>query len=150
MSDRPKKPAARRGRTAGLHDDERPRGFQPQRMRRLWQDIDRARDGLGLGPGEEPPIPSLWSIAGVVGRLTELASGLLWWKEEEAPPAPSPRLADQPQAEPRDEPTRGETGVCTLAEHGVDLLRQMPILGRLVALVSPKSHDGAQRDTSRR
>ena len=62
-----------RSRRATMRDDERPRGFEPDRMRRLWSDIDRSRDNLGLGT--QPVAPSSWSVGGVVGRATELAVG---------------------------------------------------------------------------
>jgi len=138
MTDRPKRRPAKRGRAAGSHDDDRPRGFQPQRMRRLWQDIDRARDGLGLGPGEEPPSPSSWTITGVLGRVTDLASGVLRWiGTEESPREHSRRDVDRDSSCKRDEPKGSDSPVCALVERSVGILRQVPILGRLVGLVSP-------------
>ncbi|HEY2387049.1 MAG TPA: hypothetical protein VGK30_08820 [Candidatus Binatia bacterium] len=53
-------------------DDDRPRGFEPDRMRRLWDDIDQARDNLGLGP--TPPGSQAWSVFGIVGAAAGLAS----------------------------------------------------------------------------
>ena len=41
-------------------------------MRRLWSDIDHARDNLGLGP--ETATQAEWSMAGAVGYAAELAS----------------------------------------------------------------------------
>ncbi len=43
-------------------------------MRRLWNDIDTARDNLGLGP-ETPPPTSTWSIGGLVSYATDVATG---------------------------------------------------------------------------
>jgi hypothetical protein len=62
---------ARRRRAAG-GDDDRPRGFEPDRMRRLWSDIDQARDNLGLGSA--PADASTWSVLGLVGSAAGLAS----------------------------------------------------------------------------
>jgi hypothetical protein len=61
-----------RSRRATAGDDDRPRGFEPDRMRRLWSDIDQARDNLGLGP--TPTEPSTWSVLGLVGSAAGLAS----------------------------------------------------------------------------
>jgi hypothetical protein len=64
----------RRGRGArgGAGEDDRPRGFEPDRMRRLWDDIDQARDNLGLGP--TPTATQDWSVLGLVGAAAGLAS----------------------------------------------------------------------------
>ena len=42
-------------------------------MRRLWSDIDNARDNLGLGP-EAAASSSAWSVDGVVEYAVALAS----------------------------------------------------------------------------
>ncbi len=42
-------------------------------MQRLWSDIDRSRDNLGLGP-EPVASPSSWSIGAVVRGAAELAT----------------------------------------------------------------------------
>jgi hypothetical protein len=44
-------------------------------MRRLWSDIDHARDNLGLGP--ETAATAEWTMAGVVGYAAELASDVV-------------------------------------------------------------------------
>ncbi len=41
-------------------------------MRRLWDDIDQARDNLGLGP-TEATTPT-WSVLGLVGAAAGLAN----------------------------------------------------------------------------
>lgn len=69
----PRRPRARRSRA----DDERPRGFQPDRMQRLWSDIDSARDNLGLGPATAES--SSWSVGGAVGYAADLAAGAGAW-----------------------------------------------------------------------
>jgi hypothetical protein len=61
------------GNGAGV-DDERPRGFEPDRMRRLWSDIDHARDNLGLGPEVAAADASSSGVAGVVGYAVGLAA----------------------------------------------------------------------------
>lgn len=62
----------KRSRRAASVEDDRPRGFAPDRMRRLWSDIDQARDNLGLGP--VPPSASTWSVLGIVGSAAGIAS----------------------------------------------------------------------------
>jgi hypothetical protein len=57
-----------------MGEDDRPRGFEPDRMRRLWNDIDRSRDNLGLGP-EAAAQPPSWTVGGVVSYAAELATG---------------------------------------------------------------------------
>jgi len=66
----PRRPRSRR---ATPREDDRPRGFEPDRMQRLWSDIDRSRDNLGLGP-EPVASPSSWSIGAVVRGAAELAT----------------------------------------------------------------------------
>jgi len=41
-------------------------------MRRLWDDIDQARDNLGLGP--TPAEPQGWSVFELIGAAAGLAS----------------------------------------------------------------------------
>jgi hypothetical protein len=64
---------APRRRPRRAADDDRPRGFEPDRMRRLWSDIDSARDNLGLGPEAIVAAAPGWTVAGVVGRAATLA-----------------------------------------------------------------------------
>jgi hypothetical protein len=63
-----------RSRRAAAGDDDRPRGFEPDRMRRLWSDIDQARDNLGLGAA--PAETSTWSVLGLVGMASDTAGAL--------------------------------------------------------------------------
>jgi len=41
-------------------------------MRRLWDDIDQARDNLGLGPNAREP--ETWSVFGLVGAAAGFAT----------------------------------------------------------------------------
>lgn len=109
-SARPRK----RRRVRTVQDDDRPRGFQPQRMRRLWNDIDRARDELGLGRAEPTPSAQPWSCAALLHCVTGLpasAIGFLW-----------------------DLPRTGPATVHTVLG-AAPWLRHAPIVGRLIALL---------------
>ncbi len=65
-----------RARRGGSGEDDRPRGFEPDRMRRLWGDIDHARDNLGLGPAADVAAAP-WNIAGTFGYAAALATDAL-------------------------------------------------------------------------
>jgi hypothetical protein len=69
----PRRPRTRRNGS----DDERPRGFHPDRMQRLWSDIDSARDNLGLGGAEVGS--ASWSLGGALGYAAELVTGAGAW-----------------------------------------------------------------------
>ena len=71
----------KRGRTRTPTDDDQPRGFQPTRMRRLWSDIDEARDRLGLGAAEGEPVPS-WDVATLIARALEVTRDATGWMTE--------------------------------------------------------------------
>ena len=139
MTDRPKKQPVKHGRAASSHDDDRPRGFQPQRMRRLWQDIDRARDGLGLSSSKEPQGAESWTMTGLLGRVADLANGVLRWVGAESLGEETCQDVERGSSKGTrsDEPTGDESMACALVERGVSILRQVPILGRFVSLVSP-------------
>ena len=70
----PRRPRARRNGA----DDERSRGFHPDRMERLWSDIDSARDNLGLGPAAAVESSS-WSVGGAVGYAADVAASASAW-----------------------------------------------------------------------
>jgi hypothetical protein len=116
-SARPRK----RRRARAVQDDDRPRGFQPQRMRRLWTDIDQARDKLGLGRAEPSAPMQPWGLAALYHCVTALpasAIGFLW-----------------------DLPRTGPATVRTVL--GVaPWLRQIPIVGRLIALLPDPPSSG--------
>ena len=69
----PRRPRARRN-----GDEERPRGFHPDRMQRLWSDIDSARDNLGLGRAAAVESPA-WSLGGALVYASELVTGAGAW-----------------------------------------------------------------------
>ena len=113
-----------------MRDDDRPRGFEPDRMRRLWSDIDRSRDNLGLGT---QPIASSspWSVGAVVGYAAGLATdavdSVLGWTRVLAAPmrvlaAPSRMLTL---------PTRVLTAPTRAIGEAVPCVRRLPIVGGL-------------------
>ena len=61
----------RRTRPRSVSEDDRPRGYQPQRMQRLWNDIDHARDKLGLGRDADAAGAG-WGMAGLLGCAGEI------------------------------------------------------------------------------
>ena len=82
-------------------------------MRDLWRDIDQAKRKAGLGRAPEPlPTPG-WDLAGVLERATVLATEAAAWVTSSAPIA------------------------LALLASGVDLLRSVPLVGRVVDLVPP-------------
>jgi hypothetical protein len=109
----------------GTEQDDRPRGYETQRMRQLWRDIDESKHKAGLGAASEAPAPSAWDLVGIVERATALAGEAVVWISSTAPAA------------------------CALLAGGSALLRDVPVLGRLMALV-PTEHGGAAAAPSSR
>lgn len=91
--------------------DDRPRGYEAQRMRDLWRDIDQAKRKAGLARTPEPPPEPGWDLAGVLERATVLANEAVAWVASSAPIA------------------------LALVATGADLLRSIPLVGRVVDLV---------------
>lgn len=96
-----------------VESDDRPRGYEAVRMRQLWRDIDDAKHKAGLGP---PPPPkdhasSSWDVTALYDRAAALVGDAAAWVNANAPAA------------------------CTVLATGVELLRGVPVLGRLVELV---------------
>lgn len=88
-------------------------------MRRLWRDIDDARDQLGLDETRAPRAP--WSITALIGcasDLTASVSGVVGG------------LATVPREIVRAAPT-----VVSATLDVAPWLRQVPVLGRLLALL---------------
>ena len=108
-----------------VEPDDRPRGYEAARMRQLWRDIDHAKRKAGLGPAPEPPIASSWDFAAMLEMAATLASDAAAWVSANAPAA------------------------CTLLASGAELLRGVPVVGRLVDLVpvpsSAPSPEGRKR-----
>ena len=98
-------------------------------MRRLWSDIDRSRDDLGLGT--QPIASSPWSVGAVVGYAAGLATdavdSVLGWTRVLAAPmrvlaAPSRTLTL---------PTRVLTAPTRALGEAVPCVRRLPIVGGL-------------------
>ncbi|MEO6026043.1 MAG: hypothetical protein ABIR79_04165 [Candidatus Binatia bacterium] len=81
-------------------------------MRALWREIDHAKRKAGLDPAPEPPPPG-WDITAMIERATALASDAAAWMTSNVPLA-----------------------VALLAT-GAELLRNVPVVGSIVGLVSP-------------
>ncbi len=97
-------------------------------MRRLWNDIDRSRDNLGLGPEAVAPSSS-WSVGGVVRYAAELATDavgtVLGWTRMLAAPmrvlaAPTRVLTS---------PARVLTAPTRAIGDAVPCVRRLPIVG---------------------
>jgi hypothetical protein len=100
-------------RMRGADADDRPRGFEAARMRQLWNDIDAAKRKAGLGRKPEPAPAPGWDVGGVLGRAVSLIGDAAAWVTANAP-----------------------TALALLAT-GADLLRSVPVVGRLVELMPP-------------
>ena len=98
-----------------VEPDDRPRGYEATRMRQVWHDIDHAKHKAGLGPVPEPAAAPTWDFAGVVEWAAVLAGDAAAWVTTNAP-AP-----------------------CAFLASGAELLRGLPIVGRLVDLVATPS-----------
>lgn len=98
-----------------VEPDDRPNGYEAARMRALWRDIDQAKRKAGLGPAPEPSPPPGWDIAAVLERATALASDAASWMTSNVPIA------------------------LALLATGAELLRNVPVVGSIVGLVSPPS-----------
>jgi len=134
MSDRPDERGSRRG----PRDDDRPHGFQPQRMRQIWEEIDRARDELGLGPGpgsEPPPSEPPWTLTGLVDRAGALAASVLGWiGAGPVRPTVEANGAGGEGARERGAPA-GPAPTCAPLAFGIDVLSRVPVVGRLVTFL---------------
>ena len=102
----------RRGRKpTSVEPDDRPRGYEATRMRQLWRDIDHAKRKAGLGPAPEPVAAPTWDLASVLEQAAALAGEAAAWVMTNAPVA------------------------CALLASGAELLRSVPVVGRLADLV---------------
>ena len=107
-----------------VETDDRPRGYEAVRMRQLWRDIDDAKQKAGLA--STPPVAddggSTWDPSVLYDRAVALVGDAAAWVNANAPVA------------------------CTVLATGMDLLRGVPVLGRLADLVpTPASSRPAAR-----
>jgi hypothetical protein len=105
--------------------DDRPRGYEAARMRQLWRDIDHAKRKAGLGPAPEPTPASPWDFTAMLELASTLANEVAAWMTTNAPAA------------------------CSILTSGAELLRGVPVLGRLVDLV-PAAAPPAPRPAGRK
>ncbi len=98
-----------------VESDDRPRGFEATRMRQLWRDIDDAKQKAGLGRKEEPPPAAGWdiSVGTVIAAAATLIESAATWVTASAPAA------------------------LALLVTGAELLRGVPVVGRLAELMPP-------------
>ena len=92
--------------------DDRPRGYESQRMRQLWRDIDESKHKAGIGARAEPPPAPGWDLTGVVECATALAGDVVAWVSSTVPSA------------------------CAVIAGAAALLRDVPVLGRIAGLMS--------------
>jgi len=96
-----------------VETDDRPRGYEAARMRQLWRDIDDAKHKAGLGLKEEAPPSAGWDVSTVIEAAATLIGSAAAWVTASAP-----------------------TALALLAT-GAELLRGVPVVGRLVELMPP-------------
>ncbi|MCC6763739.1 MAG: hypothetical protein IT293_03670 [Deltaproteobacteria bacterium] len=95
-----------------VESDDRPRGYEAVRMRQLWRDIDHAKRKAGLGPSPEAASETTgWDVATLCQRAAALVGDAAAWVQSNAP------------------------GACAMLASGAELLRSVPVVGRLVDLV---------------
>ena len=100
-------------RPRGADADDRPRGFEAARMRQLWNDIDAAKKKAGLARTPEPEPTPGWDVGAVIERAAALIGDAAAWVTANAPAA------------------------LALLATGAELLRSVPVVGRLVELMPP-------------
>lgn len=113
-----------------VESDDRPRGYEARRMRQLWRDIDDAKHKAGLGPTPQAaPSATGWGPSALFERATTLVGDAAVWMQANAPAA------------------------CALLAGGAELLRSVPLVGRLVDLVpmpeaAPRSEPRSEGHTN--
>lgn len=97
-----------------VETDDRPRGYEATRMRQLWRDIEDAKHKAGLGPAPsaEPTGGYGREMFGWLDRAATLVGDATTWLTSNAPAA-----------------------IAILAS-GAELLRSVPVVGRIVDLVA--------------
>ena len=109
----PARGAVKDARSRGVDGDDRPRGFEAARMRQLWSDIDASKRKAGLGRTPEPEPAPGWDVGTVIERAAALIGDAAAWVTANAPAA------------------------IALLATGAELLRNVPVVGRLVELMPP-------------
>lgn len=106
-----------------VESDDRPRGYEATRMRQLWRDIDDAKHKAGLGSTPAPePAAAAWDVSTLLERAAALVGEAAAWVTAKAPAA------------------------CAVLTSGAELLRSVPLVGRLVDLVPiPEAARPAER-----
>jgi hypothetical protein len=153
----------RRPRTRRVADDDRPRGFEPGRMRTLWRDIDQARDSLGLGSESGGDAAPRWSLASALEAALALlagaavrlgrASGIAAGEGPRAHAGDGAAAAGAgsegaPGADPEGAP--GAAPACALLARGARLLAALPVVGRVLALLPVACAGGEETARLRR
>ncbi|MEB2284752.1 MAG: hypothetical protein B6D46_13390 [Polyangiaceae bacterium UTPRO1] len=113
---------------ARVETDDSPRGYEATRMRQLWRDIDDARHKAGLGRVPEPEAaPIGWSASALFECTAALVGDAAAWVQAHAQAA------------------------CALIAGGAEVLRSVPVVGRLAALVpaSEAPPPGSERPPGR-
>lgn len=114
-----------------VETDDRPRGYEATRMRQLWRDIEDAKHKAGLGPAPsaEPAGGYGREMFGWLDRAATLVGDATTWLTSSAPAA------------------------MAIIASGAELLRSVPVVGRLVDLVAvaeppPPGAPSARRHTN--
>jgi hypothetical protein len=94
-----------------VEPDDRPRGYEATRMRQLWRDIDDAKHKAGLAPAPESSTAAPWDLSAMLELAAAFASDAAAWLSANAPAA------------------------CAIITSGTELLRGVPVIGRLVDLM---------------
>lgn len=94
-----------------VESDDRPRGYESTRMRQVWRDIDHAKRKAGIGPAPDATAPPAWDVVAMIERAAALVGDVAAWMTANAPTA------------------------CAALVSGAELLRGVPVVGRLVELM---------------
>ena len=113
-----------RRRRGARREDDRPRGHHPQRMQRVWRDIDTARAKLGMGNGRPAPAAA-WSPAELARHAAEVVGAAGSWVGERAPARVLAAVPGMLVA--------GARLPCAVIEGATARLRTLPLVGRLLA-----------------
>ncbi len=92
-------------------------------MQKLWRDIEDAKHKAGIGRVPVPVTPQTWDVTAMLGRAATLAGDVAAWMVANAPAACAAALAN-----------------------GAQLLRSVPVVGRLVDLVPVPASEGPTKD----